>query len=422
MVDRPKRLLLIFVAIIVAMGVHVRAAAERVPAEEDQGILITRPAAGRRDPGPHARVLEQVSRLLPRRRKRTTSRAVHGRRLQLRRQRAERGLAFIRSRLGRAHAAKNDGQARLRGAPPRPFADPRRAGVRADAAGDPRAGQSQGFDFELQDIRGTGHDELIEGARPAARDGRPETKLLATSGPTTWKTSRSSTSTSTRRKRARSGLACRDINSTLSAAWGRHYVNDFIDRGRVKRVYRAGGRALPHAAGGPRQVVRARRVGTWCRSPPSRPATGPTGRRGWRATTASPPSRSRASGAGRELGRRDGRDRAAGIRNCRRARPRMDRPVVPGAAVEQPGAVALRDLAPGHVPVPRRALRKLVDAVRGDAGGAARRRRRGARRHLARPDERRLFPGRAADDDGPGGQERDPDRRVRHAQQAAGWG
>ena len=33
------------------------------------------------------------------------------------------------------------------------------------------------------------------------------------------------------------GLASSDVNSTLSTAWGGRYVNDFIDRGRVKKVY-----------------------------------------------------------------------------------------------------------------------------------------------------------------------------------------
>jgi multidrug efflux pump len=33
------------------------------------------------------------------------------------------------------------------------------------------------------------------------------------------------------------GLTASDVNSTLSTAWGGRYVNDFIDRGRVKRVY-----------------------------------------------------------------------------------------------------------------------------------------------------------------------------------------
>jgi multidrug efflux pump len=33
------------------------------------------------------------------------------------------------------------------------------------------------------------------------------------------------------------GLSAADVNNTLSTAWGGRYVNDFIDRGRVKRVY-----------------------------------------------------------------------------------------------------------------------------------------------------------------------------------------
>ena len=41
------------------------------------------------------------------------------------------------------------------------------------------------------------------------------------------------------------GLTSNDVNSTLSTAWGGRYVNDFIDRGRVKRVYVQG---EPHIA------------------------------------------------------------------------------------------------------------------------------------------------------------------------------
>ena len=33
------------------------------------------------------------------------------------------------------------------------------------------------------------------------------------------------------------GLSMADINDTMSTAWGSVYVNDFIDRGRVKKVY-----------------------------------------------------------------------------------------------------------------------------------------------------------------------------------------
>jgi multidrug efflux pump len=44
------------------------------------------------------------------------------------------------------------------------------------------------------------------------------------------------------------GLAEDDVTGTLSAAWGSTYINDFVDRGRVKRVYMQGGapyRMLP---------------------------------------------------------------------------------------------------------------------------------------------------------------------------------
>jgi multidrug efflux pump len=40
-----------------------------------------------------------------------------------------------------------------------------------------------------------------------------------------------------REKAAALGVPLTDINQTLSAAWGSAYVNDFLDRGRVKRVY-----------------------------------------------------------------------------------------------------------------------------------------------------------------------------------------
>src|SRR3546814_17435645 len=40
-----------------------------------------------------------------------------------------------------------------------------------------------------------------------------------------------------REKASALGVSISDINTTISAAWGSSYVNDFIDRGRVKKVY-----------------------------------------------------------------------------------------------------------------------------------------------------------------------------------------
>ncbi|MBU9866056.1 multidrug efflux RND transporter permease AcrD [Rahnella aceris] len=97
-------------------------------------------------------------------------------------------------------------------------------------------GSATGFDMELQDHAGLGHDALM-----AARD-----QLLAM-------TSKDSNLTRVRHnglddspqlqididqvKAQALGVAISDINSTLSTAWGSTYVNDFVDRGRVKKVY-----------------------------------------------------------------------------------------------------------------------------------------------------------------------------------------
>ncbi len=53
------------------------------------------------------------------------------------------------------------------------------------------------------------------------------------------------------------GVSISDINTTLGAAWGGSYVNDFIDRGRVKKVYVMGQAAIAYAAGRHQQLVRA---------------------------------------------------------------------------------------------------------------------------------------------------------------------
>ena len=61
-----------------------------------------------------------------------------------------------------------------------------------------------------------------------------------------------------------------DVNSTLSTAWGGSYVNDFIDRGRVKRVYVQGDAPYRSRAGGSRATgTCAPAAARWRRSPPS---------------------------------------------------------------------------------------------------------------------------------------------------------
>jgi len=98
-------------------------------------------------------------------------------------------------------------------------------------------GNATGFDFELIDQNNLGHEKLTEarnqllgmvaqhsdtlvGVRPNGLEDTPQYKI-----------------TIDQEKAQALGVSISDINTTLGSAWGGSYVNDFIDRGRVKKVY-----------------------------------------------------------------------------------------------------------------------------------------------------------------------------------------
>jgi len=97
-------------------------------------------------------------------------------------------------------------------------------------------GNANGFDFQLQDQAGVGHEALMQarnqilgmaaqnpalvGVRPNGLEDTPQYRVSVD-----------------REKASALGLSLSTINSTLSAAWGSAYVNDFIEKGRVKKVY-----------------------------------------------------------------------------------------------------------------------------------------------------------------------------------------
>ncbi len=97
-------------------------------------------------------------------------------------------------------------------------------------------GNATGFDFQLQDRAGLGHEKLMAArnqllgqaarnpnlmaVRPNGQEDTPQFKLDIDL-----------------EKAGAFGLALDDINDVLSTAWGGAYVNDFLDRGRTKKVY-----------------------------------------------------------------------------------------------------------------------------------------------------------------------------------------
>ncbi|MEO8465026.1 MAG: efflux RND transporter permease subunit [Gammaproteobacteria bacterium] len=100
-------------------------------------------------------------------------------------------------------------------------------------------GNATGFDMQLQNHGGLTHAEFLAArnqllaaaaknpavvaVRPNGVEDAPEIKLDID-----------------REKASALGVSIADINQTIAAAWAPSYVNDFIDHGRVKRVYLQG--------------------------------------------------------------------------------------------------------------------------------------------------------------------------------------
>ena len=112
-------------------------------------------------------------------------------------------------------------------------------------------GTSSGFNLQLQDLGGLGHDGLMNarnqllgmaaedprlvGVRPNGQEDNPQYKLDVD-----------------HEKVKALGIEITDVNNIFSTAWASSYVNDFVDRGRVKKVYVQGEpefRMLPEDVG-----------------------------------------------------------------------------------------------------------------------------------------------------------------------------
>ena len=99
----------------------------------------------------------------------------------------------------------------------------------------PELGTSAGFSFYLKDNAGLGHEALVD-ARNQLLGAASQDKMLANVRPNGKEDSPQLRLDIDQQKAAALGLSAANINATLAAAWGGRYIDDFIDRGRVKRV------------------------------------------------------------------------------------------------------------------------------------------------------------------------------------------
>jgi multidrug efflux pump len=97
-------------------------------------------------------------------------------------------------------------------------------------------GNATGFDFELMDENNAGHDKLMAARNQLLGAAAKDPRMFAVR-PNGLNDEPQYSISIDREKANAQSLNIADINSTLSAAWGSAYVNDFIDRGRVKRVF-----------------------------------------------------------------------------------------------------------------------------------------------------------------------------------------
>ncbi|WP_043802155.1 efflux RND transporter permease subunit [Arenimonas malthae] len=97
-------------------------------------------------------------------------------------------------------------------------------------------GTTGGFNLYLKDNQGQGHEALMA-ARNQLLGAAGQSPLLMAVRPNGQEDTPQFRLDVDNEKAAALGVSVAEINSTLSVAWGGRYIDDFIDRGRVKRVY-----------------------------------------------------------------------------------------------------------------------------------------------------------------------------------------
>ncbi|MDB5858907.1 MAG: multidrug efflux transporter permease subunit [Ramlibacter sp.] len=101
----------------------------------------------------------------------------------------------------------------------------------------PALGTASGFDLELEDRAGLGHDKLIQARDQLIALARKDPNL-ALVRPNGLSDNAQYKIDIDREKASALGVALTDVDQTFSIAWGSRYVNNFLDTdGRIKKVY-----------------------------------------------------------------------------------------------------------------------------------------------------------------------------------------
>ncbi len=147
------------------------------------------------------------------------------------------GIAFIRLKDWDERDLEKDGVQAIVGRAWGAFSQIREAFVFAiNPPAIPALGVASGFNFQLQDRSGMGHEALMGATYQVLGQANQHEKMsqvrysgLPDAPQFDLKVDH--------QKALAMGIPVSEINSTMAVAWGSSYVNDFLDRGQIKRVY-----------------------------------------------------------------------------------------------------------------------------------------------------------------------------------------
>ena len=238
MIRRPVRFMMVFLIICGGMGwLFYKMPSSFLP-DEDQGILLTSvqlPVGATQDRT--LRVLEQVQKHYAENEKDFVEGVLTVAGFGFGGQGQNVGLAFVRLKPFEQRHGKDATAQAVAGRAMAAFRGIKDGMVFALA---PPAiqgfGNTAGFDVYLQDIAGAGHSRLMA-VRNQLLGMAAQSKVLSGTRPNGQEDTPQYAIEIDQEKASAMTLPLAAINNTLSTAWGSAYVNDFIDRGRVKSVY-----------------------------------------------------------------------------------------------------------------------------------------------------------------------------------------
>ena len=240
-IRRPARMMLIYVALLGALGyAFLRVPGGFLP-NEDQGIAFAQVTA---PPGATAdrtqRALDELGRYLREEEGAAVDNvfSINGFSFGGRGQNS--GLVFITLRDWDARRGAQNSVSALTARINARFGGYQDALIIASSPPAVRElGNATGFSFQLLDRGGLGHNALM-----AARE---QLLRLANDSPVLSRVRANGLNDEAQfrlivdwERASALGLSVTEINTTLATAWGATYVNDFMDRGRVKRVFMQG--------------------------------------------------------------------------------------------------------------------------------------------------------------------------------------